>query len=138
VAYCRYEDLSGAWVDEGMSGACDALAHAFAAHAQAARVAELEAIMEAISTMMAGIIVNWPQPKKLQTALRLIAKTFGELRADEREECAKVAAGHRPDRTKPISAYDREDRGVIRAEENGEKIAAYCIAAAIRARGDAG
>jgi hypothetical protein len=54
------------------------------------------------------------------------------------EEAAKVAAAHKPDRKRPLSFYDPEDREIIRAEENGEAIAASMIAQAIRSLGDEG
>lgn len=50
------------------------------------------------------------------------------------EYAAAIAKAHKPDRVvkgRSLAAFDPEDREIIRAEENGEAIAAHCIAAAI-------
>lgn len=49
------------------------------------------------------------------------------------EDAAKVAAAHKPTRTRPLSHYEPEDRAEIKTEERGEAIAAQIIAANIRA-----
>ena len=78
---------------------------------------------------------------RMERALRLLdapaaLQPTPDVREAALEEAAKVAEAHEPDRIKKgesLGRFDPEDREIIRAEENGEAVAASVIATAIRA-----
>ena len=58
-----------------------------------AREAATEAkVIDAIAAMMAKVVDNWPAPKKLSTAIKLIDKTLDEMVSKETAEAREAAA----------------------------------------------
>jgi hypothetical protein len=88
--------LGKGWVANRVAaGECDGhwLVQVLHRFEQAIRANAERTAFQAIKVMMDEHVDNWPEPKKLKTAIALIDKTMKAIRADEREKALDEAAG---------------------------------------------